>query len=161
MKKLTTILLSGLATLFFTACGSSSGDSTPPPEPITVNLIGTWDYNTHTQNSVCDGLLAQGIKIVESLNGDMSTMGNTLVQGTTFQLDSNQNCYLAPIDDVVTRTAGMPSEQTQSEYLSALQEVVAGDNTIQSIRVDSFNDINIIKVYEYTNGIVITEQMTR
>ncbi len=37
MKKLTTILLTGFATLAFTACGgssSSSGGSTPPSQPI-------------------------------------------------------------------------------------------------------------------------------
>ncbi len=162
MKQITTILLAGLATLFFTACGSSGGgDSTPPPAPITVNLIGTWDYQTWTTNSTCDGLLAQGVKIVESLDGDMSRMGNTLTQGTTFKLDSNQNCYVAPDEELTDRTYGLPSEMTADEYLNLLYSVVAGDNTIQSIRVDSFNNMNIIKVYEFTNGVIITEQMTR
>ncbi len=162
MKKITTILLAGLATLFFTACGSSGGgDSTPPPAPVTVNLIGTWDYQTWTTNSNCDGLLAQGVKIVESLDGDMTIMGNTLTQGTTFELDSNQNCYVAPYEELTDRTYGLPSEITADEYLTLLRNVVAGDNTIQSIRVDSFNNMNIIKVYEFTNGVIITEQMTR
>ena len=161
MKKIITILLAGLATLFFTACGSSSSDTPPAPAPITVNLIGTWDYTTWTTNSTCDGLLAQGVKIVESLDGDMTRMGNTLTQGTTFKLDSNQNCYVAPDEELTDRTYGLPSEITADEYLAMLYNVVAGDNTIQSIRVDSFNNMNIIKVYEFTNGVIITEQMTR
>ncbi len=163
MKKITVILLIGITALFFTACGGGGGggNNPAPPPQIQVNLIGTWNYSTHTQNSVCDGLLAQGVKIVDSLNGDTSIMGNTHTQGTTFELDGNQNCYLAPIDDVTTRTNGISSVQTSDEYLAFLEQVVAGDNTIQSIRVDSFNDMNIIKVYTYKNGIIITEQMTR
>ncbi len=161
MKQITTILLAGLATLFFTACGSSSSDTPPAPAPITVNLIGTWDYATWTTNSNCDGLLAQGVKIVESLDGDMTTMGNTLTQGTTFELDSNQNCYVAPYEELTDRTYGLPSEITADEYLSMLRNASAGDNTIQSMRVDSFNDMKIVKVLEFTNGVIITEQMTR
>ncbi len=161
MKKIIVFLLIGITTLFFTACGGGGGDSTPPVPPIQVNLIGTWNYGTFTQNSVCDGLLAQGVKIVDSLNGDMTKMGSTHTQGTKFELDGNMNCYLAPIDEVTNRTYGLPSVVTSSEYLTMLQQVVAGDNTIQSIRVDSFNDINIVKVYTFVNGVVITEQMTR
>ncbi len=161
MKKIAAILLIGVSTLFFTACGGGGGSDTPQQPQIQVNLIGTWDYQTYTQNNVCDGLLAQGVKIVDSLNGDTSLMGNTHTQGTTFKLDSNQNCYLAPIDEVTDRTYGLPSVVTSSEYLAMLQQVIAGDNTIQSVRVDSFNDVNIIKVYTFTNGVIITEQMTR
>ena len=159
IKRLKVLLLAGFATLFFTACGSSGSDDSTPP--ITVNLIGTWDYATWTTNSTCDGLLAQGVKIVDSLNGDISTIGNTLTQGTNFKLDSNQNCYIAPYEELTDRTYGLPSVMTADEYLALLRNVVAGDNTIKSIRVDSFNDINIIKVYEYTSGVIITEQMTR
>ncbi len=161
MKKVISILLIGITTLFFTACGGGGGSDTPPAPQIQVNLIGTWDYATFTQNNICDGLLAQGVKIVDSLNGDTTTMGNTHTQGTTFEVDGNQQCYLAPIDEVTTRTNGLPSVMTSSEYLAMLQQVVAGDNTIQSIRVDSFNDMKIVKVYTFVNGVIITEQMTR
>lgn len=162
MKKMMTFILSGLAILFFTACGGGgSGDSTPPPPSIEVNLIGTWDYQTWTKNSPCDGLLAQGIKVVDSMNGDTSKMGDTLVQGTTFALDANQECYLTSIDEVSTNTYGLPSTITADEYLDSLYDVVAGDNTIKSISVDSFNDSKIQKAYEFTNGVIITEVMTR
>ena len=162
MKNIMIVLLSGLAILFFTACGGgSSGDSTPPPAPITVNVIGTWDYQTWTTNSPCDGLLAQGIKVVDSMNGDTTKTGNTLVQGTTFALDANQDCYLDSIDEIVTSTYGLPSTMTADEYLDALYDAVAGDNTIKSISVDSFNDSKIQKEYEFTSGVIITEVMTR
>ncbi len=162
MKKNIVVLAISISILFFTACGGGGGGGgTPAPPQVQVNLIGTWSYQTYTQNNVCDGLLAQGVKIVDSLDGDMSTMGNTRTQGTTFKLDANQNCYLAPIDEVTTRTYGVASVMTSDEYLALLQQVTAGDNTIQSIRVDSFNDMNIIKVYTFTNGVIITEQMTR
>lgn len=162
MKKLTTILLAGLATLFFTACGGgSSGDSTPPPAPITVNLIGTWDYMVITENSVCDGKVAQGIEIIEPLNGDTTKIGDIIVDGEGFALDSNQNCYVTSVYDVSSRASGYQSTGTVDDYLRVVEEMHAGDNTIKSIRIDSFNEYKIVSVVEYTNGVIITSQITR
>lgn len=164
MKRIITILLVSFTALFFTACGGGGGgDSTPPPAPVVieVNLIGTWDYQTLTKNSPCDGLLAQGIKVVESMDGDTSKTGDTLVQGTTFALDANQECYLTSIDEVVTETYGLPSTVTAEEYLALLYDAAAGDNTITSISVDSFNDSKIQKSYEFTSGVIVTEVLTR
>ncbi len=158
MKKLTTIFLTGLATLFFTACGGGSGDNTPA---ITVNVIGTWNYQTFTQNSMCDGLLAQGIKVIDSADGDTSKIGNSLTQGTTFEMDAYQNCYIAPIYRTTSFGYGSPSTITSDEYLNLLYGAVAGDNTVESIRVDSFNNNKIQKEYKFTNGVIITEVMTR
>ncbi len=163
MKKLTTILVAGLATLFFTACGggSSSGDSTPPPEPITVNLIGTWDYMVTTQNSVCDGKVAQGIEIIEPLDGDTTKIGDIIIDGEDFALDSNQNCYVTSIYEVTSRASGYQSTGTVDDYLKIVKEINAGDNTIKSIRIDSFNEYKIVSVIEYTNGVILTSQITR
>ena len=162
MKKIITILLAGLATLFFTACGSSGGgDSTPPPAPITVNLIGTWDYMVTSQGSVCDGMLAQGIEIIEPLNGDTTLIGNILLEGTDFALDGNLNCYITPIDIVTSRASGFPSTGTIDDYLRIVEQMNAGDNTIASIRVDSFNNYKIVTVTEYTNGVIATSVLTR
>ncbi len=163
MKKLTTILLAGVATLFFTACGgsSSSGDSTPPPAPVTVNLIGTWDYMIISQNSVCDGKVVQGIEIIEPLDGDTTKIGNIIIDGEGFKLDSNQNCYVDAVYEVTSRAAGYPSTGTVDDYLRVVEEMNAGDNTIKSIRVDSFNAYKIVSVTEYTNGVIITSTITR
>lgn len=162
MKKLTTILVAGLATLFFTACGgSSSGDSTPPPEPITVNLIGTWNYMVTTENSVCDGKVAQGIEIVEPLDGDTTKIGDIIIDGEGFALDSNQNCYVTSVYEVSSRASGYQSTGTVDDYLRIVEEMNAGDNTIKSIRIDSFNEYKIVSVIEYTNGVIITSQITR
>ncbi len=160
---MTTILLAGVAILFFTACGSSSssGDSTPPPAPITVNLIGTWDYMVITENSVCDGKVAQGIEIIEPLDGDTTRIGNIIVDGEGFKLDSNQNCYVDSVYDISSRALGYPSTGTADDYLRIIEEMNAGDNTIKSIRVDSFNAYKIVSVVEYTNGVIITSQITR
>ena len=162
MKKITTILLAGLATLFFTACGGGGGgDSTPPPAPITVNLIGTWDYMIVTKNSVCDGKVAQGIEIIESLNGDTTKIGDIHIQGTDFALDNNQNCYVTAVDIITSRASGFQSTGTADDYLRIIEQMNAGDNTIKSIRIDSFNEYKIVTVYEYTNGVIITSQITR
>ena len=88
-------------------------------------------------------------------------MGKTRTEGSNFEVDSNQNCYIAPYEDLTNRTYGLPSVMTADEYLAQLENTAAGDNTIKSIRVDSFNDIKILKVMEYTNGVILTEQMTR
>lgn len=160
MKKLTTILLSGLATLFFTACGSS-GDSTPPPEPITVNLLGTWDYMVVTKNSVCDGKVAQGIEIIEDLNGDTTKIGDIIIDGEDFALDSNQNCYVTSVYKVTSKASGYQSTGTADDYLRIIEQMNEGDNTIKSIRIDSFTEYKIVTVYEYTNGVIITSQITR
>jgi len=162
MKKLTAILLTGIATLFFTACGGgSSGDSTPPSAPITVNLIGTWDYMVVTKNSVCDGKVAQGIEIIEPLNGDTTKIGDIIIDGENFALDSNQNCYVTSVYEVTSKASGYQSTGTADDYLRIIQDMNAGDNTIKSIRIDSFNEYKIVTVYEYTNGVIITSQITR
>ncbi len=74
------ILLSGLAILFFTACGvGDGGDGGNTPAQVTVNVLGDWNYALFTQNSVCDGLLAQGLEIIDDLNGDTSKIGDITV----------------------------------------------------------------------------------
>jgi len=161
MKKIITLVFTGVATLFFTACGGVETEEESVATPIEVNLIGTWDYSLFTTNSTCDGLLSQGIKIVESMNGDTSKMGNTLIQGTEFDLDANQQCYLTSIDKVSTNTYAQPSIMTSTEYKSGLINSIAGDNTIKSITVDSFNNSKIQKTISYTSSVIITEIMTR
>ena len=159
MKKLKLLLLAGFATFFFTACGSSGGaDSTPQ---IIVNLIGTWNYDSWTQNSGCDGKLAQGIEVISPLDGDNSKIVEILRQGTTFAFDSNQNCYLTSINEISNRSYGYPTAMLVDEYLEFVRQENAGDNSIKHIRVDSFNEYKVVIVYEYTNGVIITDQMTR
>ena len=159
MKKLKLLLLAGFATFFFTACGSSGGgDST---SPLIVNLIGTWNYDSWTQNSSCDGKLAQGIEVISPLDGDNSKIVEILIQGTTFALDGNQNCYLTSINEISNRAYGYPTSMTADEYLDFVRQANAEDNSIKDIRVDSFNEYKVVIVYEYTNGVIITEQLTR
>lgn len=156
------MIVFGFTMLLFTACGGSGDDSSDNTSaPLEINLIGTWDYQTFTKNSSCDGLLAQGVKIVESMNGDTIKMGDTLVSGTTFAFNENQQCYLNSIDKTTTRTYGQPSIMTVTEYFDGLNSVVSGDNTIKSITVDSFTNYKIQKTYTYTTGVTLTESMTR
>jgi len=166
MKKLTAVLLAGVATLFFTACGGGGGgNSTPPPEPepepIVVNVIGTWDYAVTTQNSICDGLLAQGVEIIESLNGDTTKIGDIIVSGSDFGVDSNQNCFVKPIDVTTSKASGFPSTGTADDWLALGNALNAGDNTIDRIVVDSFNKYKIQTSIYYKNGVVVTSLLTR
>lgn len=173
MNKLTMILSAGVATLFFTACGginandddterlSSEGLQIPgqiTQLPIAVNAIGTWNYQIWTFNTPCDGLLAQGTKVVDSMNGDITKMGNTLTQGTTFASTSNLQCSLISIDEIGINTFGLPSTMIN---MDASYGAAAGVNTLLFIDVDSFNTFQVEKEYYFTNGVVITELLTR
>ena len=161
MKKMATILLAGLATLFFTACGGGGDDSTTLPEPIVVNVIGTWDYAITTQNSICDGLLAQGVEIIESLNGDTTKIGDIIISGSGFDVDSNQNCFVTAIDEITSKASGFESTGTVDDWLAVAEAVNAGDNTIDHFSVESFNEYKIQTSTHYTNGVIITSIITR
>ena len=165
MKKFTTALLTGSALLLFTACGgsgggSSDGGNTPAP-PTTVNLIGTWNYSMATSGSICDGLVAQGIEIIEAYNGDNSVIGNIVIQGTKFDIDSRGNCYLAPIDTVDTTAVGQPSNMTYNEYLAFGGERLAGIGTIESFDVINYNHAIISSQVNIVNGVTLYSDLTR
>ena len=158
MKKFIKVFIAGLATLFLTACGGGGGDSTPS---ITVNVIGTWNYAVTTQNSICDGKLAQGTEIIDSLNGDTTKVGNIIIEGTGFAADSNQNCYVTAISEVTSRASGYQSTGTADDWLNIGYAINAGDNTIDHLSVESFNNNKIQTSTYYKNGVVITSILTR
>jgi len=153
MKKITTLLLIGLSVLFFTAC--SDDDDTLP---IEVNMIGTWDYHISTHNSLCDGLVAQGVQTTYSLDGDMQTMGDTHIVGTNLMLGT---CDLDPIDKVSSLGSGFPSVMTQEEYLAYLEHFHGVGSDIQSITIDFYNNAEIIMVFELADGSSMTTRLTR
>ena len=165
MTKFTTILLTGLTALFFTACGggssgNSNGGNTPAP-PTTVNLVGTWNYSLATSGSICDGLIAQAVEIVEPYNGDNSVVGNIILDGTKFAIDSNGNCYLAPLYSVDTSYVGKPSNMTKAEYMALSREQLAGIGTIESFDVINFNNNIISTQTNVVNNITIYGDMER
>ena len=153
MKKITSILLIGLSVLFFTACSDDNDTS-----PLQVNMIGTWDYHISTQNSPCDGLVAQGVQTTYSLDGDIQTMGNTHIVGTNLMLDS---CDIDPIDKVSTLGSGFPSIMTQDEYLAYLEHFHGSDSDIQSITIDFYSNAEIVMVFELADGTIMTTRLTR
>ena len=165
MRKITTALLTGSALLLFTACGSSGGSSSDggniPAPPTTVNLIGTWDYSMATSGSICDGLVAQGVEIVEAYNGDNSVIGNIIMQGTTFDIDSRGNCYLAPLDTVDTSSVGIPSNLTKDEYIGYFSEKTAGIGTIESFEVINYNANIVSSQINVVNNVTIYSDLTR
>jgi hypothetical protein len=152
MKKITTILLIGLSLLFFVACSDDD------PLPLEVNMIGTWDYHVSTQNSPCDGLVAQGVQTTDSLDGDMQTMGDTHIVGTNLMLGS---CDIDPIDKVSSLGSGFPSIMTQEEYLAYLEHFHGADSDIQSITIDLYSNAEIIMVFALADGSIMTTRLTR
>ena len=153
MKNLLSVLLIGLSTLFFTAC--SDNDNTTPP---TVNMIGTWDYHISTQNSPCDGLVAQGVQTTDSLDGNIQTMGDTHIEGTNLILES---CEIEPIDKISTLGSGFPSVMTQDEYLTYLEHFHGSDSDIQSITTDHYSNAEIVLVFEMADGTIMTTRLIR
>jgi hypothetical protein len=157
MKKTIQLLLIGLTTLFFTACGGSSSTHSS----VEVNLIGIWDTQIAMQNSICDGLLAGGIEIIEGLDGSNTTIGNIIVDGTDFALDSYRNCYLAPRYKIDTSARGIGSIMTEDEFLNWIKYRSSGISTIRSIKIINFNH-NIISVkYERTDNVIIHQDLIR
>ncbi len=157
MKKIIIILLISI----ISACSSSSDSGDDTASTLKVNLIGTWDYSMFSNNSVCDGLVAKGIITVNSLNGDLSKIGTTSLQGEGFDIDRFGNCVFITLDETDTSSQGRPSEQTANDWLKYTNEDNAGDNTIKGVRLDSFNATKIIEVTDYTNGVTITFAFTR
>ncbi len=159
MRKMTTILAIGTTVLFFTACGgggssSDSGGNTPAP-PTTVNLVGTWNDTFATSGSICDGLVASYVAVNEPYNGDPNVLGVSNIDGTTFAIDSVGNCYLTPINRVVTTYVGTPSNMTKEEYIEFQRQAMAGIGTIESFNVINFNTNIISGQVNYVNGVVM------
>jgi len=158
MKKTIQLLLIGLTTLFFTACGGGSNSTNPS---VKVNLIGIWDTQIAMQNSICDGLLAGGIEIIEGLDGSNTTIGNIILDGTNFALDSHQNCYLASVHKIDTSARGTGSIMTEDEFLNWIKYRLSGISTIRSIEIINFNN-NIISVkYEGTDNVITYQDLIR
>lgn len=163
MRKITPILLIGISTLFFTACGGgsdNSGGNTPAP-PTSVNLVGTWDDTFATSGSTCDGLIANYIAVNEPYNGDPNVLGVSTIDGTIFDIDSGGNCYLAPIHKVDASAAGTPSNMTEDQYIEFQRQRMAGIGTIDSFHIINYNT-NIISIQvNYTNGMVLYADAVR
>ncbi len=164
MRKMTTMLAIGATALFFTACGgggsSDTGGNTPAP-PTTVNLIGTWDYSIATQGSICDGLVAQGVEIIESNNGDNSQIGDITLQGTNFAIDSAGNCYLDSVSKVDSTAVGHKSNMTKSEFEQFGKDRLAGIGTIESFEVINYNTSIISTKVNLVNNISMTTDLQR
>ena len=159
MKRMTTMLAIGTTALFFTACGgggssSSNGGNTPAPA-TTVNLVGTWNDTFSTSNSICDGLIASYVAVNEPYNGDPNILGASSINGTTFAIDSAGNCYLTPINRVITTYVGTPSNMTKKEYIEFQKQALAGIGTIDSFDIINFNTHIISAQINYTNGVTM------
>lgn len=82
-----------------------------------ANILGTWDYTF--ESTKCEGLVAEGIEIIESNNGNTAEVGNITIQGTTLALDYSGNCYLSDIDYTTTSFVGSSSTVEESEYMNS------------------------------------------
>jgi len=158
MKYIFKTLIVAVFAIFSTGCGGGGSSSNSGP---VVNLIGTWDYLIITENSICDGLAAQGVEIVENLNGDQTKIGNIILDGTGFGVDAYQNCYIKPVYKVISQFQGTNSEMDVNEFKRMIDAENAGDNTIASISIDSFTNNKIVETYTFKNGVIIRETLAR
>ncbi len=163
MKKIVTVVLIGVATLFFTACGGGGSDSsgnTPAPA-TTINLVGTWKVTMATGGSVCDGLIAESIEVIESLNGDPNVIGTITIDGINFGVSSGGMCQLVPMNTVDTTAAGTPSNMSKAEFENWGSQRLAGIGSIESFVVTNYNNFIISIQVNFTNGVVMYEDLTR
>ena len=136
------------------ACGGggSSTETNKPESAKQVNLIGNWDYAIATKGSICDGLVAKGIEIIESNNGNLDQIGDIVLQGTNFAIDSAGNCYLDSVNKVDSSASGHKSKMTKSEFEKFEKERLSGIGTIKSFEVVNYNYAIISVKVNLSNG---------
>ena len=148
-----------IALILIQGCSSGGGDDAAPA--VKVNLLGVWDYRFQFQNSNCDELFPQGTMTMESLNGDLTKLGNLLIQGQGIDTDSFGNCFFTVINEVDTKWSGRPAEQTASEFKAYVIADHLGDNTIKTYTLDSFTASKIQDTTTSTNDVIETAALTR
>lgn len=169
MNRLIIYFLVGFTTLFFTACGGGGSSDTNTTItascPTTVNIIGTWEYEVTTQNSSCDGLIAEGFEIIQPLDGDTSKVGDIIIAGTKFEeivdISGSSSCSLISFNLTDTSVYGLPSTITCDEYVTYLYSREDGNDELMSIEVNTFTDSTIEIEYEYINRETFIQVMNR
>ena len=164
MKNLVKVLTITLSALFFTACGgggSDSGGGNTPAPPTTVNLVGVWKVTIATSGSVCDGLIAEAIEVIEPYNGDPNVIGTITIDGTNFGVSSGGVCQLVPMNVTDTTAAGTPSNMTKNEFENWGSQRLAGIGNIESFPVVNYNNFVISVQVNLVNGIVMYQDLTR
>ena len=148
--------------------GCSSDDVSVPSGTINntgaaieISVLGTWDYLVRTENSICDGLFAQGTVTLQPLSTDSTKIGNIVLSGDGYDTDNRGNCFITQVNETDSDWSGRDANLTADEYLAFVRQDNIGDNTIQSIRLDAFNDSRIVEVETYTNTVIITTTLSR
>lgn len=129
-----------LALILIQGCSSGGGDSAPVISEE-VNLLGTWNY-TLTSTDECAGFVAIGIVDFQSLNGDITTLGNLLLQGEGFD-SINGVCSLASIDITNTDWIGRPAVQTANEF-QTFYNLDAASNGETPAKVNVFTSNQVV-----------------
>jgi len=148
--------LSGIILLVILAMLSACGGGGDGDSGEEVNLLGMWNYDITTTDA-CSGIVAKGIFDFQSLNGDITKLGDLLLQGEGFSVHSGV-CNLVARNIVITEWRGRPAVQTVSEYRAFKQLDLVG--TGQTVRYDTFTSNQIVEVTTVP-GNVLTFALTR
>ena len=150
MNKFKIILLAGLATVFFTACGGGDDPSATPK-----NVIGTWDYLQQSESGSCGmRYLSWGTVVIESLDGDNTKIGNITLQGNATSL-INGVCTEYTINKIDTTQRGTTSDHYETGDISRLISIDYGVPK-QSIGGGWWEENKMSSAVTYTNGDVIS-----
>ena len=141
------------ALILVQGCSSGGGDSAP----ATVDLIGMWSYELTTNNTFCDGFVATGIYDVQSLNGDVTKIGDIVVSGEIFFGADTGPCLVGNINNQVDPGwSGRPAVMTAAQYLSFTNLDNALSPPIPSVKIDVFTSTQILQVDTLNNEQSIT-----
>ncbi len=184
MKKIAAILLIGVSTLFFTACGggSDSGGYTPPPTPVTYNIralekstiemvlegtnFGTpfegTSFSRYIGDITLDGVILNIRENIMTLGGQSAPSYSGFYQGSLHGIEGTaRNCHI-PEGTVLT-----PSPESVSiGYVSDMTTLLCDDGAVVELqkRLESAEGNNAYVVGTgriYTNGtVVVTEDRT-
>jgi len=126
-----------------------------------VNLLGTWNYDISTKNTVCDNFVAKGIITYSSLNGDITKMGNETLQGEGFGVDDYGDCLFVTIDETNNNWKERSSTLTPEQFEKFNEQDSVNEFITNYIVVDTFTDSKIIYIINYSNGTSVTTVLTR
>ncbi len=166
MKKNLFLMMFIVLSFYFTGCGSSgnSGNTNPPATEVRVDLIGTWQVTSRMTGNACEGLTAEMIETIESLDGDTNMLGTLTYDGENFTFDEDENgptCELKHVSGTIE--LNRPNFMTEEEFKASEWDDLSSEEqeTIARFDVINYTDEVISIEIEYLNGSVFYQTFNR
>ena len=148
----------GLFALIFMQGCSSDGDNNDSSQITETNLLGTWNYKF--TNSACVDVTTTGTRTFESLDGDLTKIGNVLWLGEVVARDNNGDCVVNIINNIEVTWIGRPAIQTSADYIAYRTSELLNIPDFKEFQV-VFSEDKIDETIVYKDGFTIRFTLTR